>query len=164
MIGLGLLGAIPAGDIVAGVDQDDANGGGISSRASVVPTLQDMAPMLRRFGLKAGAATVMDQSAGAFAGDMGLSTRLHADLWGDCRTTPDGQEDGLRDGLEGDRQILDLVTFYARKLAVPERRAIDEPVVLRILWHGGEAAVQRDAAAALPKPDRDALIAFLESL
>ena len=84
MIGLGLLGTIPAGDIVAGVDQDDANGGGISGRASVVPTLQDTAPMLRLFGLKAGAATVMDQSAGAFAGDMGLSTRLHADLWGDC--------------------------------------------------------------------------------
>ena len=83
MIGLGLLGAISAGDIVAGVDQDDANGGGISGRASVVPTLQDTAPMLRLFGLKAGAATVTDQSAGAFAGDMGLSTRLNADLWGD---------------------------------------------------------------------------------
>ena len=87
--------------------------------------------MLRRFGLKAGAATVMDQSAGAFAGDMGLSTRLHADLWGDCRTTPDGQEDGLRDGLEGDSQILDLVTFYAHNLAVPERRAINDPVAWR---------------------------------
>ena len=120
--------------------------------------------MLRRFGLKAGAATVMDQSAGAYAGDMRLSTQLLADLWGDCRTTPDGQEDGLRDGLEGDRQSLDLVTFCARNLAVPERRAIDDPVVLRIPWHGGVAAAQRDAAAALPKSDLYALIAFLESL
>ena len=66
--------------------------------------------------------------------------------------------------MEGDRQSLDLVTFYARNLAMPERRAIDAPVILRILWHGGAAAAQRDAAAALPKSDRDALIACLKSL
>ncbi len=33
-----------------------------------------------------------------------------------------------------------------------------------ILWHGGEATTARDTVLALPKPDRDALIAFLESL
>jgi CxxC motif-containing protein (DUF1111 family) len=33
-----------------------------------------------------------------------------------------------------------------------------------ILWHGGEAQAARDAVAGLPKPDRQALIAFLESL
>jgi CxxC motif-containing protein (DUF1111 family) len=33
-----------------------------------------------------------------------------------------------------------------------------------ILWHGGEAQAARDAVVALPKPDREALIAFLESL
>ena len=33
-----------------------------------------------------------------------------------------------------------------------------------ILWHGGEAGAARDAFADLPAPDRDALIAFLESL
>ena len=33
-----------------------------------------------------------------------------------------------------------------------------------ILWHGGEATVSREAYAGLAKPDRDALIAFLESL
>ncbi|WP_226898636.1 di-heme oxidoreductase family protein [Mangrovicoccus algicola] len=33
-----------------------------------------------------------------------------------------------------------------------------------VLWHGGEAAAQRDAVIAMPAPDRDALIAFLESL
>ena len=33
-----------------------------------------------------------------------------------------------------------------------------------ILWHGGEAQAQRDAVAALPTPDRQALVAFLESL
>jgi len=33
-----------------------------------------------------------------------------------------------------------------------------------ILWHGGEAEKTRNAFASLPKDDRDALIAFLESL
>ena len=33
-----------------------------------------------------------------------------------------------------------------------------------VLWHGGEAAPQRDAVIALPTEDRAALIAFLESL
>ena len=33
-----------------------------------------------------------------------------------------------------------------------------------ILWHGGEAQAARDGVAGLPKSDRDALIAYLESL
>ena len=33
-----------------------------------------------------------------------------------------------------------------------------------ILWHGGEAQAPRDAVVALNKADRDAIIAFLESL
>jgi CxxC motif-containing protein (DUF1111 family) len=94
--------------------------------------------MLGRFGLKAGAPTVREQSAGAFAGDMGLSTALHPDPSGDCtavqpdcRAAPAGQEAGVRDGLEVDRESLDLVTFYSRNLGVPERRDIDDPTVLR---------------------------------
>lgn len=266
MIGLGLLEAIPAGDLLARVDEGDANGDGISGRASVVPSLELGQNALGRFGLKAGAATIRDQSAGAFAGDMGLSTALHPDPWGDCtptqttcRTAPTGQQADLRDGLEVDNQSLDLVTFYARNLGVPERRALNDPQVLRgkeliyglnctgchtpkyvtarletqpeqsfqliwpytdlllhdmgpgladdrpegratgrewktpplwgigltaqvsghtqflhdgrarslleaILWHGGEAQAARDAVVALPKADRDAILAFLESL
>ncbi len=33
-----------------------------------------------------------------------------------------------------------------------------------ILWHGGEARAARDAFAAMPKPDRELLLLFLESL
>jgi CxxC motif-containing protein (DUF1111 family) len=33
-----------------------------------------------------------------------------------------------------------------------------------ILWHGGEADLAKDRFRALPKTDRDALIAFLRSL
>ena len=33
-----------------------------------------------------------------------------------------------------------------------------------ILWHGGEAEAMRETFKAMPKADRDALIAFLNSL
>jgi CxxC motif-containing protein (DUF1111 family) len=138
MIGLGLLEAIPAADILAKADSEDADGDGISGRPQIVPSVEFGTPMLGRFGLKGGAPTVKEQSAGAFSGDMGLSTVLHPDPWGDCTTgeqscidAPHGQEAGVRDGLEVDGQSLDLVTFYARNLGVPERRGVDDPQVLR---------------------------------
>ena len=266
MIGLGLLEAIPAADILALADPEDANNDGISGRPQIVPSVEYGTLMLGRFGLKAGAPTVREQSAGAFAGDMGLSTPLHPDPWGDCMATQPtcidalhGQEPDVRDGLEVDQQSLDLVTFYSRNLGVPERRNIDDPQVLRgkevfyttgcqschtpkhvthrldgqpeqsfqliwpytdlllhdmgpgladnrpegratgsewktpplwgigltaqvsghteylhdgrarslleaILWHGGEAQPQRDKVAAMTTEDREALLAFLESL
>jgi CxxC motif-containing protein (DUF1111 family) len=138
MIGLGLLEAIPAADILALADPDDANGDGISGRPQIVPSVEYGVPMLGRFGLKAGAPTIKEQSAGAFAGDMGLSTVLHPDPSGDCtanqppcRDALNGQEDGIRDGLEVDRESLDLVTFYSRNLGVPERRNVADPTVLK---------------------------------
>jgi CxxC motif-containing protein (DUF1111 family) len=138
MIGLGLLEAIPAADILALSDPDDANNDGISGRPQIVPSAEYGTRMLGRFGLKAGAPTVREQTAAAFAGDMGLSTPLHPAPWGDCTTAqatcrdaPHGQEPDVRDGLEVDQTALDLVTFYSRNLGVPERRDIDDPHVLR---------------------------------
>ncbi|WP_409996826.1 di-heme oxidoredictase family protein [Photobacterium rosenbergii] len=37
-------------------------------------------------------------------------------------------------------------------------------VMEAILWHGGEAQISRDKVVALPKTDREALVAFLHSL
>ncbi len=138
MIGLGLLEAIPAADILALQDPDDGDGDGISGRVQIVPSVEFGVPMLGRFGLKGGAPSVREQTAAAFSGDMGLSTSLHPDPWGDCtvaqsdcRTAPHGQEPGQRDGLEVDAQTLDLVTFYSRNLGVPARRGASDPVVLK---------------------------------
>ncbi|OOQ56503.1 di-heme oxidoredictase family protein [Mucilaginibacter pedocola] len=33
-----------------------------------------------------------------------------------------------------------------------------------VMWHGGEAQAARDKVNSMPKADRDALVAFLESL
>lgn len=136
MIGLGLLEAIPAADILAGADPDDLDGDGISGRPNVVWSVEYDQPMLGRFGLKAGNPTIMQQSAGAFAGDIGISNPLFPAGSGECTANQTqcqnaihGDEDARR--TEIDAIGMDLVTFYSRNLGVPARRDVDNPVVLR---------------------------------
>ena len=264
MIGLGLLGAIPAADILAGADPNDLDGDGISGRPNVVWSSQFDQPMLGRFGLKAGSPTVREQSAAAFAGDIGISTPLFPAGAGECTAAQIEcinaiHGDGDDRGTELDAEGLDLVTFYSSNLGVPARRNMDDPQVMRgkqvfyetgcvachtpsfvthrlndqpeqsfqliwpytdmllhdmgpgladnrpearatgtewrtpplwgiglteqvsghtyflhdgrarslleaILWHGGEATAQRDAVTQMTTQDRNALIAFVESL
>nr|WP_251363798.1 di-heme oxidoredictase family protein [Epibacterium ulvae] len=136
MIGLGLLEAIPAADILANTDENDADGDGISGRANLVRSEEYQQILLGRFGLKAGSATVHEQSAAAFSGDIGISTPLFPAHWGECteaqahcRAAQHG--DDVERGTEINQPNMDLVTFYSRNLAVPARRDLDNPAVLR---------------------------------
>ncbi|MEF3049048.1 di-heme oxidoreductase family protein [Pseudotabrizicola sp. L79] len=137
MIGLGQLEAIAAADILAQEDPDDADGDGISGRAQIVWSVEHDRPMLGRFGLKAGSPTIREQSASAFASDIGIASPLFPSPWGDCtaaqancRTAPNGNS-GTSENMEIGNEGLDLVTFYSRNLAVPARRDVDDPEVLR---------------------------------
>lgn len=136
MIGLGLLEAVAEKDILARADPDDANGDGISGRTNRVWSMDQGKVMLGRFGWKAGQPTLADQSASAFDGDVGISSPLVPAPWGDCteaeaacRAGPHGDE--AHDGLEAGADVMDLILFYARNLAVPERRNANDPGVLR---------------------------------
>ncbi|MBW6416997.1 c-type cytochrome [Celeribacter sp. PS-C1] len=136
MIGLGLLEAIPSEDILARADPEDRDGDGISGRPNVVWSRHFDAPMLGRFGWKAGEPTVEEQSAAAFHGDIGISSPLFPSPSGDCTAeqvdclaAPHGAGDVRGDEI--DQTGMDLVTFYARNLAVPARRDVDDPEVLR---------------------------------
>ena len=137
MIGLGLLEAIAPADILAAADETDADGDGISGRAQIVWSWQQARPMLGRFGHKAGAATLRDQSALAFHTDIGISTPLFPAGAGDCtaaqtacQSAPNGNS-GTPEQTEIGDLGLDLVTLYASTLAVPARRNVDAPDVLR---------------------------------
>lgn len=151
MIGLGLLEAIPTADILAAADPDDADGDGISGRANLVWSEEFQQIMLGRFGLKAGMPTVHEQSAAAFSGDIGISTPLFPAPWGECTTSqtkcraaPHGNDDAR--GTEIDQPNMDLVTFYARNLAVPARRDLHDAQVLRgkeLFYDSGCAACHR---------------------
>ena len=137
MIGLGLVEAIPQEDILANADPDDANHDGISGKPNWVKDALSGQIMLGRFGWKDGAPTIRTQSAGAFDGDIGISTPLNNKPYGDCTAAeaaclkmPTGESPQL--GVsEAPDPILDLVTFYSQNLAVPARRDIADPAVLR---------------------------------
>src|SRR5690606_20590807 len=67
MIGLGLVEAIEAADIVARADPDDIDGDGISGRVQWRRMEPGAEPVVGRFGWKAQNPTIRAQSAGAFA-------------------------------------------------------------------------------------------------
>jgi hypothetical protein len=77
LVGLGLLEAIPEASIVRLADPDDADGDGISGRASVVLETTTGLPRLGRFGYKAGQPTVRQQTAAALRTDMGVLTSVY---------------------------------------------------------------------------------------
>lgn len=136
MIGLGLLEAIPEADILANEDPDDRDGDGISGRANRVWSLEHDRLMLGRFGWKAGSPTVLQQTAEAAAGDMGLGSVMIPLPAGDCTerqpTCLDAPHGGSEraPGQEFKTQLLKLTAFYARNLAVPSRRNPEDPEVL----------------------------------
>ena len=137
MIGMGLIEAIAAEDILARADADDNDGDGISGRAARARDHRSGEIKLGRFGWKAQNASVRDQSSSAFAGDIGISTPDDPRHFGDCTVqqtacleAATGVQPRLGD-TEGPAPVLDLVTFYAKNLAVPKRRDVDDADVLR---------------------------------
>ncbi|MGR9079094.1 di-heme oxidoreductase family protein [Rhizobium leguminosarum] len=137
MIGLGLIEAIPEADILAHADPDDTDGNGISGKAAIVRDHRSGKIALGRFGWKAQNATVRDQSADAFANDIGISTPDQPKAQGDCTRAEEKCLDmptGVQKRLgkeEAPGRILDLVTFYSENLAVPSRRKASFPETLR---------------------------------
>ncbi|MDV9032841.1 di-heme oxidoredictase family protein [Pseudomonas sp. RAC1] len=133
MIGLGLLEAIPEAAILANEDPQDRNGDGIRGRANRVWDDAQGKTVVGRFGWKAGQPNVNQQNVHALAGDMGLTSTLKPEddctaAQVECLAAPNG--DGLNGEKEVSDNILRLLTFYTRNLAVPARRKVDAPQVL----------------------------------
>ncbi|SMH62993.1 di-heme oxidoreductase family protein [Azospirillum agricola] len=128
IIGLGLLEAVSESDLLALADPDDRDGDGVRGRANLVWDAVRGAFALGRFGLKANQPSLRQQNAGAFDGDLGLTSTLfprHGCTAAQtaCLAAVAGA------GPELDDEQLDLVTLYTRTLAVPERRDADDPLV-----------------------------------
>lgn len=104
IFGLGLLEAVPAEDIMALADPDDADGDGIHGIANIVWDVRAQATAVGRFGVKANVPTIEQQTAGAFAGDLGVTNPLFPD---DTGATEIG----------GD--ALDAAQFFVATLGVP---------------------------------------------
>jgi CxxC motif-containing protein (DUF1111 family) len=130
VVGMGLLEAVPEAAVLDLADPDDADGDGVSGRPNYVATGPGEPERLGRFGWKANVATVRDQVAGAFAGDIGITSDEHPEEncptpAAACRAAPTGGSPEI----PADR--MDDMEFYSRTLAVPARRRVDEPEVER---------------------------------
>ena len=119
--GLGLLEAIPEDSIRANEDANDANGDNISGRANVVWDAAAGRPALGRFGWKAGAPNLIQQTAGAYNGDMGVTSSMFPAE--SCQG--DRLECASHDPEVNDETVL-AVARYMQTLAVPARRNLDD--------------------------------------
>ncbi len=128
MIGLGLLEAIPVERLDALEDPDDADEDGISGRLNRVWDMALGREEPGRFGWKAEQPSVRQQAAGAFLGDLGLTTPLFVEQ--DCTAAERECAARVTGGdPEVGPDILDRVEIYARLLAVPARQdAAQAPV------------------------------------
>jgi len=130
MIGMGLLEAIPEADLLALADPEDKNGDGISGRVNQVWDVKAQKTVLGRFGWKANQPNIAQQSAGAFHGDLGITSPLFPNspctpTQTSCLQAPDGGQPEIN------QELMEMVTFYASLLAVPARREVTEPEVLK---------------------------------
>lgn len=121
--GLGLLERIPFERMAELADPDDLDDDGISG-AVVMSTYADADIHPGRFGWKADEPDLEHQASGAFHLDMGLSTPLRAEPWGDCtasearcRKAPHGAAAGE---VEVGGQLVTLVATYLRALPAPK--------------------------------------------
>lgn len=108
MIGLGLLEAVPDATLLALADPNDADGDGISGRVNYVWDVLANSFTIGRFGWKASQPTLLQQSAGAFNGDIGITSSVFplqpcTDNQDGCfDDTPNRDRNGRRTNRNGD--------------------------------------------------------------
>ncbi len=131
--GVGLLEAISDADILANAAAQAAAAGPIKGQANHV--WDDFAQAMRigRLGWKANQASIASQTAGAFLGDMGITSTLHPQesctpTQKDCLAAPRGAQGKA---AEIDDRTLSDVVFYQATLAPAARRKPNDAQVLR---------------------------------
>ena len=164
MAGLGLIEAIPEAEILANARDQAAAPGPIKGQPNRVWDAFAQQQVIGRFGWKANTGSLAHQSAGAFNGDMGITSSVNGregctPVQTDCLAAPHGG--GQRSGHDGlmpssqasaqvpeiDDQTLGDVVFYAATLAPAARRQPDDPQVLR-----GQALFAQAQCAACHRP------------
>lgn len=144
VFGLGLLEAVSEQTILQLAEQGRRQG--VNGHPNYVWDAERQRPAIGRFGLKANVATLQQQIAGAFIGDMGITSSLHPEenctaVQIACRQSPSARRPELTDAQ------LDAVLGYLRLLQVPARRNADDPMVRQ-----GEQAFNAIGCAACHVP------------
>lgn len=146
VIGLGLLEAIPEAEILANAQAQAANTGPIKGQPNYVWDAYAERMVLGRFGWKANVGSLAHQTAGAFLGDIGITSsrfpqQTCTPAQKDCLAAPNGNAKG-RQGVEIEDYALDDVIFYQSTLAPAARRNAQDEGVLRgeALFHAAQCA------------------------
>jgi len=161
--GAGLLEAISESDILAQADSEDADSDGISGRPNHVWDPLSKTRRLGRFGWKANQAGLLQQTAAAAFGDMGLTSTLHPGPT--CpppqRVCRAAEVNGGTVELSDER--LAALTAYLRYLAPPARQRRADPAVRRgeelfasagcMVCHTPTARTGKNAVPALSERD-----------
>jgi CxxC motif-containing protein (DUF1111 family) len=131
LIGVGLLEAIAEADILANAKEQADAGGPIKGVPNRVWDAPSGRMMLGRFGWKANVATIAHQTAGAFNGDIGITSSVFQEeactpAQQDCLAAPRGSK-GKEPEID-DKTLGDVV-FYQATLAPAARRNVNDPQV-----------------------------------
>jgi CxxC motif-containing protein (DUF1111 family) len=127
VFGMGLLEAIAEATVLMNVDEYDLNNDGISGKANFVWNFHEQKMSLGRFGWKAGVPTVLQQVAAAFNQDIGLTNFIFPYE----NSFKQVQYDNLTDEVELSDSLVYASAMYIRTLAVPARRNVQDPEVIR---------------------------------
>lgn len=128
--GLGLLELVPEKTILGFADVEDNNQDGISGKPNYVWDVFYKKKRLGRFGWKANQPSLLQQNAGAFNGDIGITSPLFPNenhtqqQIADSKAFSGGQPEISMENLQ-------RVTFYTRHLGVPGRRNWKDPQVIK---------------------------------
>lgn len=146
VIGLGLLEAIPETEILANAQAQAASTGPIKGQPNYVWDAYAERMVLGRFGWKANVGSLAHQTAGAFLGDIGITSsrfpqQTCTPAQKDCLAAPNGNAKGQQ-GVEIEDYALDDVIFYQSTLAPAARRNAQDEGVLRgeALFHAAQCA------------------------
>lgn len=131
VMGLGLLEAVPESTILAYTDENDLDKNGISGKANKVYNIISKQTELGRFGWKANQPNILQQTAAAFLGDIGITSSLFPNE--NLTPTQAHIYPNLANGgkPEIEDKNLNQVVFYLRTLAVPGRRNINNTEVIK---------------------------------
>ncbi len=145
IFGLGLLQAVAEADIVALVDTPKPQG--IKGKVNRVWDEAQQKTVLGRFGWKANMPNLRQQIAGAFVGDMGITSPLFAQenctaVQSACQHSPSAGNPELTDAQ------LDATEFYHYALAAPQQRNTDRADIQR-----GAALFKQAQCAACHIPE-----------
>jgi CxxC motif-containing protein (DUF1111 family) len=137
MIGMGLLEAIPDSRLEELADPEDADRDGISGRINRVWSVAAGALTVGRFGWKAEQPSVRQQAAGAFIGDLGITSSVFpqqecTEAEVECRSALGGGDPEISD------RLFERVVRYSELLAVPARARFADDDILRGKAHFAE--------------------------